>query len=74
VVKRAAPECRYVVIDEEGRVVLAGRAPVAADASFHLDLGGMLPAGRFTLSAQLIVNGNAMNAEIGNFPIEVLQQ
>jgi hypothetical protein len=74
IVKRALPECRYIVIDENGRVVLAGQIPVAADASFYLDLGSMLPAGRFTLRAQLTVNGNAMNAEIRNFPIEALEQ
>jgi hypothetical protein len=74
IVKRALPECRYIVIDEEGRVVLAGQIPVAADASFYLDLGSRLPAGRFTLRAALIVNGNAMNAEIRDFPIEALEQ
>jgi hypothetical protein len=58
-------------MDEEGRVVLAGQAPVAVDASFYLDLGDKLSAGRFTLMAQLIVNGNAMNTEIRRFPIEV---
>ena len=58
--------------DGEGRVVLAGQVPVAADASFHLDLERHA-AGRpgFTLSAQLIVNGNAMNADIRRIPIEV---
>jgi hypothetical protein len=71
IVKRAAPECRYIVIDEEGRVVLADRAPITADASFHIDLGGMLPAGRFTLAVQLIVNGTAMNAEIRRISMEV---
>jgi hypothetical protein len=71
IVKRAAPECRYMVTDEEGRVVLAGQTPVAADANFYLDLGDKLSAGRFTLMAQLIVNGNAMNTEIRRFPIEV---
>ena len=74
IVKRALPECRYIVIDEDRRVVLAGQIPVAADASFYLDLGSMLPAGRFTLRAQLIVNGNAMNAEIRDFPIEALER
>jgi hypothetical protein len=69
--KRAAPECRYVVTDGEGRVVLAGQAPLADDASFHVDLSGKLRPGNFTLAAQIIVNGNAMNAEIQRIPIEV---
>jgi hypothetical protein len=69
--KRAAPECRYVVTDGEGRVVLAGQVPLAEDASFRLDFRGKLPAGSFTLAAQIIVNGNAMNADIRRIPIEV---
>jgi hypothetical protein len=70
VIKRSAPECRYIVLDEAGHVVVAGQLPIAADASFDLDLRNKLPAGRFTLSAQIIVNGNAMNADIRNFSIE----
>jgi hypothetical protein len=73
VIKRSAPECRYIVLDDAGHVVVAGQLPIAADASFDLDLRNKLPAGRFTLSAQIIVNGNAMNAEIRNFPIEGTQ-
>ena len=69
--RRAAPECRYVVTDGAGRVVAAGRIAPGPDASFHLDLAGRLPAGRFTLAAQLIVNDNAMNAEITKEAIEV---
>jgi hypothetical protein len=68
VLKRAAPECRYAVIDADGRVVLAGQVPLAA-ASFLIDLGGRLPSGNFTLLAEIIVNGNAMNAEIKRIPI-----
>ncbi len=69
--RRAAPECRYVVTDGAGRVVAAGRIALGADASFHLDLAGRLPAGHFTLAAQLIVNDNAMNAEITKEAIEI---
>jgi len=71
VLKRAAPECRYVVTDGDGRVVLAGQVPLAADAGFRIDLAGRLPAGRFTLAAQLIVNANAMNAEIRRIPLDI---
>jgi hypothetical protein len=69
--KRAAPECRYVVTDGDGRVVLAGQVALAEDASFRLDFSGKLPAGSFTLAAQIIVNGNAMNADIRRIPLEV---
>jgi hypothetical protein len=69
VLKRSAPECRYIVTEADGRVVLAGQVSLGADASFRLDLN--LPAGRFTLAAQIIVNANAMNAEIRNILIEI---
>jgi hypothetical protein len=72
--KRAAPECRYIVTDGNGRVVLAGQVPLADDAGFRLDFSGKLPPGQFTLAAQIIVNGNAMNAEIRRIPIDVASQ
>jgi hypothetical protein len=71
VLKRSAPECRYLVTDGDGRVVLAGQVALAADASFRIDLAGRLPAGRFALAAQIIVNNNAMNAEIRRIPVEI---
>lgn len=64
VLQRAAPQCRYVVMDAEGRVVLAGLAPLADDATFQVDLNGKLAAGRYTMLAEINVNGNAMNADI----------
>ena len=60
-----------MVTGSEGQVVLAGQVQLAGEASFHLDLAGKLPPGRFTLHAQLVVNANAMNAEIRTFPFEV---
>ena len=69
--KRSAPECRYIVTDDTGHVVTAGRVPLGADAGFHIDLAGRLPEGRFTLAAQVIVNDNAMNAEIQRIAIEI---
>jgi len=71
VLRRSAPECRYLVTDGENRVVLAGQIPPAEDASFSIDLTGALPPGHFTLMAQLIVNANAMNAEIRRIPVDV---
>jgi len=69
--KRAAPECRYTVVDSAGRVTFAGVARLGDDATFRVDLKGKLAAGRYTVLAELIVNGNAMNAEIRRIPIEV---
>ena len=67
--KRAAPECRYTVVDSSGRAVLAGVARLADDASFQVDLKGKLAPGRYTVFAEIIVNGNAMNAEIQRIPV-----
>jgi len=69
--KRASPECRYVVTDAEGRVALAGTAPLGTDASFQIDLKDRLSPGHYTLSALIAVNGNAMNAEIHRIPFTV---
>ena len=66
---RSAPECRYMVTDGEGHVVGAGQVPLAADANFHVDFRGKLSPGDFILVAQVIVNGNAANAEIKHIPI-----
>jgi hypothetical protein len=71
VLRRSAPECRYMVTDAEGRVLVAGQLAPGSDATFHLDLSGKLPPGRFTLSAEILVNGNAMNAEIRTLRIDM---
>ncbi len=68
---RAAPECRYSVIDGDGRVVLAGNAHPGADMRFAIDLDGRLPPGSYTVLAEIIVNGNAMNPEIARIPVTV---
>jgi hypothetical protein len=71
VLQRAAPRCRYIVTDRAGRVALAGQTPLGGDASFYLDLAGKLPAGSYALAAQILVNDNAMNAEIVRHAFEV---
>jgi len=69
--QRAAPECRYMVLDDASRVVLAGIIPLAEDATFRLDLAGRLPAGRYTMLAEIAVNGNVMNADIRRIPFVI---
>jgi hypothetical protein len=61
---RAAPEYRYIVTGKDGRVALTGTATPGADATFEVNLKGRLPAGSYTLSGIVAVNGNAANAEI----------
>jgi len=68
---RAAPECRYSVIDADGRVVLAGTALPGEDMRFAIDLDRRLPPGRYTVMAEIIVNGNAMNPEIARIPVTI---
>ena len=74
VLKRASPECRYVVTDPHGQVVLAGAAPLGASANFQIDLKDRLPPGRYTLSAFIAVNGNTMNAAIYRIPLATSSQ
>jgi hypothetical protein len=71
VMRRSAPQLRYLVTDAGGRAVLAGQLDLAAERVFQLDLNGKLPAGHFTLAAEISVNGNTMNAEITRMPIVI---
>ena len=70
-VKRAAPECRYTVIDSAGRVALAGVARPQEDLTFAVPLDGTLPAGNYTVLAEILVNNNAMNAQIERIPVVI---
>jgi hypothetical protein len=69
VLNRAAAECRYIVTDAEGRVVLAGLARPTTDVTFQLDFDGKLSAGSYTLLAEIILNGNTMNVAIERIPV-----
>jgi hypothetical protein len=69
--KRAAPECRYVVVNDEGRVMLTGVVAVQEDLTFRVDLDGRLPPGRYSFTAEIIVNGNAMNPQIEQIPVTI---
>ncbi len=69
--RRAAPECRYLVTDAEGRVVRAGAAALGAEASFQIDLGERLPPGDYTLSVLMAVNGNVIDPDINRIPFAV---
>ncbi|MCC6946177.1 MAG: hypothetical protein IT539_00285 [Bradyrhizobiaceae bacterium] len=71
VLQRSAPQCRYMVIDENGQVVLAGTVGLANDLTFRVDFGGRLAAGRYTMVALIAVNENAMNAEIRRIPLQI---
>jgi hypothetical protein len=59
------------VIDGAGKVALAGTVHLDKDTACEIDVDGRLPAGRYTMFAMLMVNGNAMNADIKRIPITV---
>lgn len=71
VLKRTSPECRFMVIDDQRRVVLAGAAPLGESSSFQFDFKNRLPVGRYTMFAAIALNGNVMNADIRQIPIVV---
>jgi hypothetical protein len=69
--KRTAPECRYVVVDPDGRIALIGVSLPSEDLTFAVELDGRLPAGQYTVMAEILVNGNAMNSEIERIPVVI---
>ena len=70
-VKRADPLCRYAVVNTEGRIALLGTVRAQDDQTFQIELDSELPAGQYTVMAEIIVNGNAMSAEIARIPVTI---
>jgi len=70
VVRRAAPECRYVVADQTGRIVISGTEQPGEASRFLIPLKG-LPPGPYTVSAFVTVNANAMNPDIHRISVVV---
>jgi hypothetical protein len=69
--KRAKPECHYIVTDSAARVVLAGRVEPGAKAAFEIDLNDRLPAGHYVIAVQISVNDNLMHADVTRLPFSV---
>jgi hypothetical protein len=69
--KRAAPECRYVIFDADGQAVHADTVLPGADHRFAINLGGALSPGRYTLAAEIVVGSNAINAAIRRYDFAV---
>jgi hypothetical protein len=69
--KRAAPECRYVVVDADGRIALIGVSYPREDLTFTVELDARLPAGKYSVMTEILVNGNAMNTEIERIPVVI---
>ena len=72
--QRAAPECRYIVVNSSGHISAVGAVPLGAGAAFQLDLTDRLPPGRYRLSAVIAVNGNVMNADVHRMEFVVTPQ
>jgi hypothetical protein len=71
VLRRSAPECRYLVTGADGQVALAGTAVVGPEKSFEIRLGDQLAPGHYVLSLMIAVNGNATNADIHRIAFQV---
>jgi hypothetical protein len=69
VVRRASPECRYVVLDAQGQAVLSGAIGPGEDAAFRISL--QLPAGNYTMLVLIAVNENVANAEVRRIPLAI---
>jgi hypothetical protein len=67
----ANPECRYAVIDTAGQIVLDGVSHLQDDLTFAIGLDGRLPPGDYTVMAEIIVNGNAVNPDIARIPVNL---
>ena len=69
--KRAAPECRYMVLNADGRVVLTGVARPREDLTFQIEFDGKLPPSQYDVIVEIVVNGDAMNAQIERIPVVI---
>ena len=65
--ERERPECRYVIVGPDGRVVRTGAEPLNKSGRFVLDLGKLPGPGRYYVMAALYVGGNSVNPEIKVF-------
>jgi hypothetical protein len=53
--------CRYVVVNADGKVSLAGYGRLEEDGTFAIDLNGKLKPGSYTIMTALYLVGNTMN-------------
>jgi len=74
VLKRSFPECRYVVVDDQGHAVQAGSAGLSDDTTFLIELGRSLTAGTYTVLAEITLNQNTMNTDIQRIPVVIPSQ
>ena len=64
---RERPECRYVIVGPDGKVVRTGAEPFDKSGRFVLDLKELPAPGRYSVLTALYVGGNSVNPEIKVF-------
>jgi len=65
--ERERPECRYVIVGPDGRVVRTGAETLNKSGRFVLELGKLPAPGRYHVMSALYVGGNSVNPEIKVF-------
>ncbi|MGH7120115.1 MAG: hypothetical protein ACREFP_14190, partial [Acetobacteraceae bacterium] len=63
--------CRWLVLGKNGEVITAGTTKPGKDGEIVLPVGGALPPGTYTVAAEMLVRGNAMNVPITRIPYSV---
>ena len=65
--ERERTECRYVIVDPDGKVVRTGSETLNKSGRFVLDLEKLRAPGRYHVMTALYVGGNSVNPEIRVF-------
>lgn len=63
--------CRWLVRGKTGEVIIAGTTAPGKNGAIVLPIGGQLRPGTYTVEAEVLVNGNAVNARITHIPYVV---
>jgi hypothetical protein len=58
------PECRYVIVAPDARVVRAGTADADATGRFVIDLAHLGAPGLYTVAAAVFLGGNTMEPSV----------
>jgi hypothetical protein len=60
-----------VVLNADGRVVLTGAARLREDLTFQIEFDGKLPPSQYDVMVEIVVNGDAMLAQIERIPVVI---
>jgi len=59
------------VLNTDGRVVLTGTARLREDLTFQIEFDSKLPPSRYDVMVEIVVNGDAMLAQIERIPVVI---